>query len=55
LQQKPCAQNPDAHWFPAVHASPSAFVVQLPPLQLNGATQSLSAAQVVLQALAPQT
>jgi hypothetical protein len=55
LQQKPCAQNPDVHWFPAVQAAPIALVVQLPPLQVNGAAQSVSAVQVVLHALVPQT
>jgi hypothetical protein len=55
LQQKPCAQNPDVHWAPAVHAAPMAFVVQLPPLQVNGETQSVSAVQVVLHAPVPQT
>jgi hypothetical protein len=53
LQQKPCAQNPDRHWVAVAHAAPWAFLVQLPPLQVNGATQSVSAVQVVLQADVP--
>jgi hypothetical protein len=55
LQQKPCAHDPEVHWALLVQAAACAFKVQLPPLQVNGARQSVSAVQVVLQALVPQT
>ena len=55
LQQKPWAQNPDRHSAAAVQATPAAFLVQLPPLQLNGDTQSAPVVQVVLHAPVPHT
>src|SRR6185312_2898270 len=57
-QQVPSTQLPLTHSLPIAHATPLAFRVQLlvvPPWQVNGATQSLSFAQDVLQALVPQT
>jgi hypothetical protein len=53
-QQTPWAQTFDSHSPAAAHAAPSGFVVQLPPMQVNGATQSLLAVHVVRQAPAPQ-
>jgi hypothetical protein len=55
LQQTPCAQKLELHWALLAQAAAAAFLVQLPPLQVNGATQSVSAVQVVLQAPLPQT
>jgi hypothetical protein len=54
LQQKPCAQNPDRHSPATPQATPSAFFVQVPPLQVNGDTQSALVVQVVLHAPVPQ-
>jgi len=48
-QQTPWAQKPDWHSAFAPHTEVSTFLVQLPPLQVNGATQSASAVQVALQ------
>lgn len=48
-QQTPCWQKPELHSFPAVHRSPRGCLVQMPPLQMFGATQSASAVQVILQ------
>ena len=53
LQHTPCAQNPDVHCALVVQAAPVTFFVQLPPLQVNGETQSVSAVQVVLHAPVP--
>lgn len=52
-QQTPCAQKPDTHSPPAPHATPVDFLAQLPPMQVNGATQSASTVQVLRQAPAP--
>jgi hypothetical protein len=49
LQQKPCAQKPEAHSFAAVHAVPVGFSVHAPALQMYGATQSVAAVQVLRQ------
>ena len=53
-QQTPCAQKPVPHSGPDPQATPTPFLTQLPPMQLNGATQSASAVQVALQAFVPQ-
>jgi hypothetical protein len=53
-QQTPCAQNPVPHSGPDPHATPTPFLAQLPPMQVNGATQSASTVQVALQAFVPQ-
>ena len=53
-QQTPCAQKPDRHSPPAPQATPAAFLAQLPPMQVNGATQSALTVQVVRQAVALQ-
>ena len=53
-QQTPSTQKLEAHSFPDEHATPAAFFTQLPPLQTSGDTQSVSSAQVVLHAVAPQ-
>jgi hypothetical protein len=50
-QQTPSAQKPDLHWLPWVHCCPRPRMPQLPFTQVLGATQSLSEAQVTLQAL----
>jgi hypothetical protein len=50
LQQYPCAQKPESHSVAVVHAAPVGFNVQVPALQMLGATQSASAVQVVRQA-----
>jgi hypothetical protein len=55
LQHTPCAQNPETQPVPVVQAAPSAFFVHTPPLQVKGATQSVSAVQAVLHALVPHT
>ena len=55
LQQNPWAQNPEAHSPAAAQATPIAFLVQLPPLQENGDTQSALVVHVVLHAPVPQT
>jgi hypothetical protein len=52
LQQKPWAQKPESHSVASVHAVPIGLSVQLPVLQMFGATQSASAVQLALQALA---
>ena len=49
-QQTPWAQNPDTHSPPAPHETPVAFLAQLPPMQVNGATQSASTVQVARHA-----
>jgi len=54
MQQTPCAQNPDRHSPPTPHATPGAFFAQLPPMQVKGATQSVSTVHVVRQAAPPQ-
>jgi len=55
LQQTPCWQRPEAHSTPPAQVMPSGFLVHWPALQMLGATQSLSDAQVVRQvALVPQ-
>ena len=53
MQQTPCAQAPDRHSPFAPQAAPIAFLAQLPPMQVNGAMQSVSTVQVVLQAPVP--
>jgi ribonuclease E len=56
LQQNPSTQAPVAHWLAAVQVPPVAFFgVQVVPEQKSPAMQSVSAPQVVLQAVAPQT
>jgi hypothetical protein len=59
VQQKPSVQLPLMHWLGVVHARPFALRAQLlvapAPWHVEGATQSLSPAQVVLHAAAPQT
>jgi hypothetical protein len=50
-QQTPCAQKPELHSTAVEQAVPSGFFEQVPPLQTLGATQSVSAMQVVLQML----
>jgi hypothetical protein len=50
LQQYPCAQKPESHSVAVVQAAPVGFNVQLPALQMLGATQSASAVQVVRHA-----
>jgi hypothetical protein len=57
-QQVPSTQLPLMHWVPVVQATPFAFRLQLlvvVPWQVNGARQSVSAVQDVLQAPVPQT
>ncbi len=59
-QQTPSTQNPLMHWLAAAQACPlglsAQFLVDPDPWQVNGATQSASAVQLVLQALlVPQT
>jgi hypothetical protein len=57
-QQVPSTQLPLTHSVPIAQEVPLGFSAQLlvlPPWQVNGATQSLSFVQDVLQALVPQT
>ena len=58
-QQTPSTQLPLMHWLAAAQARPLAFSEQLMvvplPWQVFGERQSLSAAQLLLQAPAPQT
>jgi len=58
-QQTPSTQLPLMHWPAAVQPSPLALSAQLMvvplPWQVFGETQSLSAAQLLLQAPVPQT
>jgi hypothetical protein len=58
-QQTPSTQLPLMHWPAAVQASPLAFNAQLMlvplPWQVFGARQSVSAAQLLLQAPVPLT
>ena len=54
MQQTPCAQLPDRHSPPAPQVTPMSFLAQLPPMQVNGETQSAFTVQVVLQAPVPQ-
>jgi hypothetical protein len=54
-QQTPWAQLPFMHSPPLAQAMPFAFLVQLPPIQLKGATQSALVVHVVRQAPVPQT
>jgi hypothetical protein len=59
-QQTPSTQYPLMHWLAAVQVCPlglsAQFLVDPDPWHVNGATQSASAAQLVLQALLlPQT
>jgi hypothetical protein len=49
LQQIPCWHRPDAHSVPPAQVSPGAFRVHCPVRQTLGATQSVSAAQLVRQ------
>ena len=53
MQQYPCAQKPESHSVAIVHAVPVGFNVQLPALQMLGATQSASAVHVVRHAVPP--
>jgi hypothetical protein len=53
-QQTPWAQKPVPHSGPEPQATPTPFFTQLPPMQLNGATQSASTVHVALQAFVPQ-
>jgi hypothetical protein len=53
-QQTPCAQKPVPHSGPEPQATPTPFLTQLPPMQLNGAIQSASTVHVALQAFVPQ-
>ena len=53
LQQTPWAQNPLTHSGPLPQATPICFLAQLPPMQVKGATQSVSTVQVVLHAPDP--
>jgi len=55
MQQTPCAQKPEPHSPPLPQVTPIAFLAQLPPMHVNGATQSASTEQVVLHAVGPQT
>lgn len=50
LQQKPSAQNLEAHCEAAVQTAPMGFGPQLPPTHLMPPAQSLSEAQVMTQA-----
>ena len=52
LQQTPCAQKPESHSVAVVQAVPIGFRLQTFALQMLGATQSASAAHLVLQVLA---
>lgn len=55
LQQTPSAQKPVPHWLPAPHVAPgSCFGTHTPAEHQLPAAQSLSAAQVPTQAVAPQ-
>ena len=58
-QQTLLTQAPLMHWLPAVQVRPFALRAQLRfgavPWQVNGAMQSPSTLQVVLQAFVPQT
>jgi hypothetical protein len=55
LQQTPCAQKPLAHSAPSAQVAPGDLRPHEPlPLQTAGASQSASAAQLALQAEAPQ-
>ena len=54
LQQKPWAQKPVRHSGPLPQATPMPFLTQLPPLHVNGATQSVSTLQVALHTPVPQ-
>src|SRR5262245_45068819 len=47
LQQKPCAQKPESHSFGIVHGAAIGLSVQLPALQMFGATQSVAWVAVV--------
>jgi hypothetical protein len=49
-QQVPCSQKPLAHSAAVVHEAPLVRLPQLPALQTFGATQSVSAPQVIRQA-----
>jgi len=51
LQQYPWAQKPESHSVGIVQAVPIGFNVQLPALQMLGATQSASAVQVARHAV----
>jgi hypothetical protein len=55
MQQTPCAQKPEPHSPLAPQATPTPLRAQLLPMQVNGATQSASTAQVALHAPEPQT
>lgn len=50
LQQKPSAQNPDAHWVAAVQTAPAGRLPQLPLTHLTFGAQSASDEQVTTQA-----
>jgi hypothetical protein len=48
-QQTPCWQKPELHSLAVAHGSPSGCLVQTPPLQMFGETQSASAVHLFLQ------
>jgi hypothetical protein len=52
-QQTPCAHCPDWHSVPAWQTAPFGFNPHEPPMQVAGAAQSASLAQVDLQAFRP--
>ena len=54
-QQTPWAQKPETHSPFAPQARPMPFFAQLPPWQVNGATQSASSVQVERHAVPPHT
>jgi hypothetical protein len=54
-QQTPCWQKALAHSVAPAQAVPFAFLVQTPPMQTLGLTQSPSTVQVVRQTPVPQT
>ena len=58
-QQTPSVQKPLMHWLAVAQVWPfglsAQLLLELVPWQVKGATQSLSAAQEVLQAFEPQT
>jgi hypothetical protein len=52
-QQTPCAQVPEAHSTPSLHAAPGDLSPHEPSLHTEGAAQSASEAQVPLHTEAP--
>ena len=51
LQQKPSAQNPEAHWDASLQMAPAGRLPQLPFMQFTFEAQSASDVQLVTQAL----